>query len=181
MSDLFDKVTEDQDPFKRIASKIPGFGGYIERQNRRAADKMLRELIADHYRAVWKRVGELQQDLVGQGEIQYLDDMEKAATKIQTFIDKVENAAYGYSSFFEAEKINEEELKQLYDFDVSLLDIETDFIRALDNIQSSFGTDGLPASIRNLISLSRDLVSAFEKRGEVLMGYGKPSSEEVGE
>ena len=86
MSDLFDQVTEDQDPFKRIASKIPGFGGYIERQNRRAADKMLRELIAEHFRAVWKRVGELQQDLVGQGEILYLDDMEKAATKIQTFI-----------------------------------------------------------------------------------------------
>ena len=93
----------------------------------------------------------------------------------------MENAAYGYSSFFEAEKINEEELKQLYDFDVSLLEMEADFVRALDNIESSFGTDGLPASIRNLISLSRDLVSAFEKRDEVLMGYGKSSSEEVGE
>ncbi len=36
MSDLFDQVTGDQDIFKKLASKIPGFDGYIERQNRRA-------------------------------------------------------------------------------------------------------------------------------------------------
>jgi hypothetical protein len=43
MSDLFEKVTGAQDIFKKLASKIPGFGGYVERQNRRAADKILRE------------------------------------------------------------------------------------------------------------------------------------------
>ena len=42
MSDLFEKVTNAQDIFKKLASKIPGFSGYIERQNRRAADKLLR-------------------------------------------------------------------------------------------------------------------------------------------
>ena len=168
MSDLFDKVTGDQDFFKKIASKIPGFGGYIERQNRRAADKLLRELIADRFRAVWKRVGELQQDLVSQGEITFLDDMDKAAMKLQTFIDKVENAAYGYSSFFDAVKVNEDELAKLYEFDASLLDMEEEISRAVDNVESSFGTEGLAAAIRHLVGLTRDVVSAFEKRGEVL-------------
>ena len=56
MSDLFDKVTGDQDVFKKLASKIPGFNGYIERQNRRAADKILREAVADRYEELWKRV-----------------------------------------------------------------------------------------------------------------------------
>ncbi|MBT3240698.1 MAG: hypothetical protein HON98_06770 [Chloroflexi bacterium] len=181
MSDLFDDVTEDQDPFKRLLSKIPGFGGYIERQNRRAADKILRELIGERFRAIWKRVGEVQQDLVSQGEILQLDDIEKAATKIQTFIDKVENAAYGYSSFFEAEKINEEELKSIYEFDVSLLALEDDFLRAVENIESSFGSDGLPASISHLVTLSRDLVETFGKRDNMLIEYGKSSSEEAGE
>ena len=35
MSDLFDKVTSDQDPFTKILGKIPGFKGYIERTSRR--------------------------------------------------------------------------------------------------------------------------------------------------
>ena len=168
MSDLFDQVTSDQDPFKKIASKIPGFSGYIERQNRRAADKMLRESIADQFTELWKRVGNVQQDLISQGEIASLDDMEKAATKLQTFIDKVTNAAYGYAGFFDAKKIKQDELARLYDFDVALLDSVDAIAHAIDNIEASIGSDGFDASIRNLITLTRELVSTFDSRGEVI-------------
>lgn len=181
MSDLFDQVTEDQDPFKKLGSKIPGFKGYIERQNRRAADKMLRELIASRYRDIWTRVGELQQEAIDQGEITLLDDFEKAATKLQTFIDKVGNAAYGYSSFFEANKINEDELKAIYEFDLALLDMEDEFSHAVDNVETSFATDGLKAAVGHLVSLSRELVSTFGKRDEVLLAFGKETTEDAGE
>lgn len=168
MSDLFDQVTSDQDPFTKIASKIPGFSGYIERQSRRSADKMLRESIAAQFRELWKRVGNVQQDLIGQGEITSLDEMEKAATKLQTFIDKVQNAAYGYAGFFDAKKIKEDELTRLYDFDVSLLDFVDSVGHAIDNIEASIGSDGFDASIRNLVTLTRDLVSTFDNRGEAI-------------
>jgi hypothetical protein len=46
MSELFDKVSGQMDVFKKLASHIPGFSGYVERQNRRAADKLLRESVA---------------------------------------------------------------------------------------------------------------------------------------
>ncbi|MDH5508474.1 MAG: hypothetical protein OEZ02_14725 [Anaerolineae bacterium] len=169
MSDLFDQVTSDQDPFKRIASKIPGFDGYIERQNRRAADKLLREAIADQYTELWKRVGNLQQDFASEGEISYLDDLEKSATKLQTFIDKVQNAAHGYSSFFEAKKVNEEELARLYEFDAALLDLVDGISSAIDNVAASMGSDGLPAAIRHLLGLSRDLVSTFDSRDAAIL------------
>lgn len=168
MSDLFDQVTSDQDPFKRIASKIPGFGGYIERQNRRAADKLMREQIAARYSEVRQKVGNLQQDLASEGEISYLDDLEKAAMKLQTFIDKVENASYGYSGFFDAVKINEEELGRLYEYDAALLEGADEIERAVDNVEASFGSDGLAAAIRHLVGLTRDLVTAFGRRDEVI-------------
>ena len=69
MSDLFDAVTGDQDIFKKLASKIPGFDGYIERQNRRAADKLFRETIADHFEEIYQRISALQTDFVSQGEV----------------------------------------------------------------------------------------------------------------
>jgi len=169
MSDLFDGVTEDQDPIKRLVSKIPGFGGYIERQNRRAADKLLRELIASKFSVVWKRVGTLQADLASAGELMYLDDLEKAAIKIQTFTDKIENASYGYSSFFDAVKINEEELKKIYQFDESLLAMEDEVSNAIGNVETSIGTDGLPAAIRHLVSLSNALVETYEGRDQLLI------------
>ena len=42
MSDLFEKITVQQDIIKKLGSIIPGFKGYIERQNRRAAVKLIR-------------------------------------------------------------------------------------------------------------------------------------------
>jgi hypothetical protein len=168
MSDLFDQVTADQDPFKKIASKIPGFKGYIERQNRRAADKVLRETIADHFEALWQRVSALQTDLVSQGEILYLDDLEKAALKLRTFIDKVRRASYGYSGFFDSVKINEEELARVYAYDTAMLDLEDEVSRAIDNVEASMGGDGLPAAIRNLTGEAQECLDTFNLRNEVM-------------
>jgi hypothetical protein len=168
MGDLFDKVTSDQDPITRLVSKIPGFSGYIERSSRRAADKLLREQIASQFQTLHGRVGELQEDFASAGELTYLDDLEKAAMKLQTFIDKISNAAYGYSGFFDAVKINEEELARLYEYDLALFDMGEEIERAIQNITQSIDTEGLPAAVRHLVTLTRDLVVAFERRDEVV-------------
>jgi hypothetical protein len=168
MSDLYEQVTGDQDPFRKLAGKIPGFSGYIERENRRDADKLLRESIADQFELVWKKVGFLQKDLAGQQELEHIDDLESAATKIRTFIDKVRTASYGNSGFFHAIKINEEELTKLYEYDLALVDKADELSRAADNVEASVGTDGMDAAVRNLVTLARDLVTAFDRRGEVI-------------
>lgn len=168
MSDLFEKVTGDQDIFKKLASKIPGFKGYIERSNRRAADKLLREQVADRFEELWQRVSAMQVDFISQGEILYVDDLEKAAIKLRTFIDKVRRASYGYSGFFDAAKVNEEELARVYEYDNAMLDLVDEISRAIDNIEASMGTDGLPASIRNLVTKAQDCITVFNRRDEVM-------------
>jgi hypothetical protein len=170
MGDLFDKVTSDQDPITKLVGKIPGFKGYIERTSRRAADKLLREQIASQFQTYHARVGELQEDFASAGELTYLDDLEKAAMKLQTFIDKISNAAYGYSGFFDAVKINEEELAKIYQYDLALFDMGEEIERAIENITQSIDTEGLPAAVRHLVTLCRDLVIAYERRDEVITG-----------
>ena len=169
MTDLFQKVTDSQDAFKKLASKIPGFDGYIERQNRRAADKLMRETIADRFQALWTRTSELQTDLVNEGMIAYIDDMERAAIQLRTFIDKIRRASYGYSGVFDAAKINEDELAQLYSFDQGFLLAAEEIGRALDNVEASLQDEaGLPAAIRNVTAIARQTVEAFERRSELL-------------
>ncbi len=168
MSDLFEKVTGDQDIFKKLASKIPGFQGYIERSNRRAADKLLRENVAARFEELWQRVSALQVDFISQGEILYVDDLEKAAIKLRTFIDKVRRASYGYAGFFDAVKVNEEELARVYEYDNAMFELVGEVGRAIDNIEASMGTDGLPASIRNLVTKTQDCITVFNRRDEVM-------------
>jgi len=172
MSDIkdqvYDNVTGSMDIFKRIGSKIPGFKGYVERQNRRDSDKLIRDSIYRRFREHESRISDLQVELINKGEIQYTADLEKAALRLRTFADRVRTAPRGYSSLFEAVKINEAELAKLYEYDSTLLDKSEEIGRAIDNVQASIGTDGLPAAIRNLQTLSKDCVNAYERRQEVV-------------
>ncbi len=171
MSDqIYDKVDSDLDPFKRIASKIPGFGVYIQRQKRRDSDKLLRETIADRFDQQYQRISSLQRDLLSEGEIGYVDDLEASAIKLRTFSDRMRRATRGYSGLFDAVKINEEELALLYQYDAQMLDLVDEVSRAIDNVEASIGSDGLPASIRHLKSVSQQTIDVYDRREEVILG-----------
>jgi hypothetical protein len=174
MNEFFEKVTSQQDPFKRLGSLIPGFKGYIERQNRREADKVLRDTVARRFDEQWKRASQLQVDMVSQGMIAYVDDMERAALQLRTFIDKISTAPRGYSGLFDAVKINEKELEAIYQYDAAFFDLAEQVGRALDNVEASLGDEAaLPAAIRNLTSLARTAVETYNRRSEVVVGDGK--------
>lgn len=169
MSDFLGKVQSESDLLSKLAGKIPGFSGYVDRENRRAADKLLREHVATQFDQIWTRLTNVQKDLASSVEMEHLDALEGAATKIRTFIDKVTTASYGYAGFFDAVKVNKEELLKLYEFDLALLGKADEMSRAVDNVETSKGTDGMPAAVSNVVTLSRELVATLEKRGEVLM------------
>jgi hypothetical protein len=170
MSDLFNRITDDQDIIRKLFSKIPGFSGYVERENRRAADKILREAVADRFEELWQRISSIQTDLISSGGLEFIDDIERAAIKMRQFIDRIRHASYGYSPFFNATKVNEEELSKVYEFDLALFENGEVVGRAIDNIESSIGTDGLPAAIRHLTTLAQQTIDVYNQRSEVLMG-----------
>ncbi|MBI2332185.1 MAG: hypothetical protein HYU84_08515 [Chloroflexi bacterium] len=171
MSDFFEKVSSQVDPFKKLGSFIPGFSGYVERQNRRDADKLLRETVARRFEEQWSRASNLQAEMVSNGKIAFVDDMEKASLALRTFIDKINTAARGYSGLFDAVKINEKELEAIYQFDAAFFDLSEQIKSGLDNVEASLGDDAaLPAAIRNITTLSRLAVETFERRSEVVTG-----------
>ena len=75
-----------------------------------------------------------------------------------------------YSGLFDAVKINEEELGLLYQYDSQMLDLVDEISRAIDNVEVSIGSDGLPASIRHLRSVSQDCIDVYDRREEVILG-----------
>jgi len=170
MSDqIFDKVQSQMDFFKKILNKVPGFKGYIDRQARRDSDKLLRETIADSFEAQWQRISTLQRDVISSGDIGFVDDLEGAAIKLRAFIDRVRRARRGYSGLFDAVKINEAELEQIYQYDAQMLDLGDEVGHALDNVEASIGSDGLPAAIRNLRGVAQRCVETFDAREHVIL------------
>lgn len=177
MDDILQRVTGEHDFFKKILEKIPGFKGYVEREDRRSADKLLRESIADQFEALWGRISALQREAISNGELDKIDDLESASLKLRQFIDRVRTASYGYAGFFDTVKVNTEELDQIYQYDVQLLDLGTEISSAIDNIDASFGTDGLPAAVRHLVTLSQSCVDAFDQRKNVIVNMSGNTAE----
>ncbi len=168
MSDLYDRVVSQQDALKKLIAKLPGFKGYFAMVDRRQADKVLREVIADRFQAQWARLSAIQRDMVKAGKIELVDDIEEASIKLRTFVDRVKTASYGYTGFFDAVKINEAELTQLYNYDLTLMELGDAVTSAIDNLEASMDTDGFPAALRNTVQKAQDSIDAFNKRSELM-------------
>ena len=174
MSDLFETVKGDQDIVKKLLSYVPGFKGYIERSNRRSADKLLRDQVALKYTELAGRASRLQKDLADAAQIDFLDDIDSVSLKLRTFSDRIKNASYGYSGFFDAVKINEAELTQIYTFDAAFFDLAGQISSGLDNVEAAIGGDGLKAAIHSVNDLARQVGETYDRRYQVITGSAAP-------
>jgi hypothetical protein len=170
MSDLFETVKGGQDIFNKLLSYVPGFNGYVERSNRRAADKLLRDQVALKYSELVARTSNLQRDLAEAGQLDLLDDVDGIGLKLRTFGDRIKNASYGYSGFFDVVKINEKELAQIYAFDAAFFDLANQISSGLDNIEAGIGGDGLKSAIRAVTDLARQVGETYDRRYQIITG-----------
>jgi hypothetical protein len=171
MDDFLSRVMAEQDVFKKLAANVPGFSGYVERQNRQAADKLLREAVARRFEDLWKRLSSLQVELVQGGQIELLDEIERAAPQLRTFTDRIKTAAYGYSGVFDAVKIDASDLDRLYRFDLAFFELANEIEQTIQNLSSALLEPATTSQqIRRLIELSAQANQIFDHRQEVLSG-----------
>ena len=170
MTDPMDKVTEEKDLLGKLQNKVADFLGYYDRERRRDADKLLRDTVADRYEVQWDRISAIQARMVSAKMLEYVDDVEAAAIKLRTFVDKVRGAPRGYAGFFDAVRINQDELDSLYEYDLELLDYADRVAEAVDGLEAALDNpDEIPAAIENLVSVSTRAARAYDRRTEVVL------------
>ena len=168
MSDLFDVVKGGQDFIQKILSYVPGFKGYIERTQRRAADKLLRDQVALKYKELATRVSNMKKDFVDAGQFDLLEEVDLIHLKLMTFSDRIKNASYGYSGLLDTVKINEKELEKLYEFDLAFFEIADQISSGLENVAAGIGGDGLKAALRSVNGLALLANETYDKRYQIL-------------
>jgi hypothetical protein len=173
MSDLYETVKGGQDVFQKLLSYIPGFKGYVERSQRRSADKILRDQVTLKFSELVARTSQLQIEIAEAGQLDFLDDVDRIGLKLRTFCDRIKNASYGYSGFFDAVKINEKELAQIYTFDAAFFDLASQISNGLDNVEAGITGDGLHSAIRAVDSLARQVGETYDRRYQVITGSGE--------
>lgn len=171
MVDTLGKVQDSRSGLEKVLEKIPGWGGYQERQNRRKADQLLRQTLAEKLAVQRRNLDAAQKDLINHGKIDLVDDVGSAVTQLQTFIDRVRTATYGYSGMFDAVRINEDELEQMYNFDAALFEYEGRLEAATGRLREAISIgEGLAETIRIIQDICGEANDTFDQREHMLMG-----------
>ena len=173
LPDMYGKIEEESSVLGDLASKIPGFSGYIERSRRREADQIIRETIAARLESSRLDLStvhqELSRDIVK--AIDHAEPLGRADTRLMGLIGKVRDAPQGYAGFFDAVKIKEDDLEKIYAFDESMMAYSDQVAVDIESLQVAVDDEGdIDDAIRALDSTLREANQAFESRSEILSG-----------
>lgn len=171
--DLYAKIEGEQTFLGKIASKIPGFSGYIERSRRREADQLLRDTISARLEDVRLKLSSVHQDLSRDIilAIDHAEPLGRCDSRLMGLIGKIKDAPQGYSGFFDAVKVKEDDLARIYEFDASLMANAEVISANVDVLQSAVMSSGdIGAAIRILDTSIQDATTKFNSRNEVIFG-----------
>lgn len=167
MSDLRDWID-------KISAKIPGYSGYIDRENRRDADKRHRESLANDIRAIKAPLNDVMKDLTNGGRLFEVTPVDTAIKKLDKIENRVRFATYGYAGFFDAVKIEQAQLDAIYRFDLSLVEQVEKMEADLAELRAQAGTaEGLKTSAAKLIASIDAFDRSFDDRYKAINNFNE--------
>jgi phage tail tape-measure protein len=118
--DFHDRIKADEGALEKLMRGLPGFAGFMDQENRRDADKLLREHLCAELDGTVEALERVASGWSRAGQLDLLDDLERVAGRLRRAGDKLRFADYGYTGFFDAVKIDEDDLQRFYEYDLSL-------------------------------------------------------------
>ena len=106
--------------FDKIGSLIPGYKGYAVRDELRNNDKKLREHLAKIIQEAESLIVIHQKKLIDLQEMQSCKEWEISRKSLNTLFSKIKNSTYGESSFFSENQLKDEELENIYGYDLEI-------------------------------------------------------------
>jgi len=172
-NDVYSDVKGQMRLSERIAAFIPGFHGYKEKELRRESDRLIRNHLYLKLSTAKTDLREVSQKLADRRYFDVLPDVYRLLAKMDRVVEKVNHASYGYSGFFDAVKIKEENLDRMIDFDNQLLEGIDALATEIDAFKADLAggvTTNLNTRVQNVTDKLEGLEDTFDKRGEVILG-----------
>lgn len=145
------KAKDQRTILERLIASVPGFGGYYERDSRRAADAIQRRFTADRLDEIRTRI---RRHIADVKDPKFLQAWGKVEQTLIRLAQKIRFAEYGYSGFFDSVKIRETELDTLYEVDGQIL----------DRVMSLSESISPSSEAGSLLDLLYDLEETFDRR-----------------
>ena len=172
MTDLnskLDQVKSKENFLEKIARIIPGYDGYVNKDNSRELDTILRNALAVKLDSNHMKLKNTILNMSGRGKLFESGGIDKLDKRLQQAVNKFRSAARGYSGAFDVVKVKEDKLNQLYQFDANLLGNVENITNACTELENNSKSDvDLKPAIEKVSSLLDELVKQFDDREAIL-------------
>lgn len=163
------KIKDSESFLERIKRFIPGYNGYVDKDNARELDTILRNAIVAKLERNKQKIINTVSNMSRNKKLFEYTNMDKIEKKNETVIAKFKTVARGYSGAFDIIKIKDDKLSKLYEFDESLL-INVDRLELMFNklvLLSSTNND-IKVVIADISDSLEALINKFDERNNIL-------------
>ena len=175
VDDLYTKIVSERGSIEELVGRLPGFKGYMEMSARREADRMMRDHVATQYQSLIDRMSGIEAQIVRDvaGGLQFMDTSKSVKTRLETLRRRIATDTPGYSGFFAANKIDAEDLQNVYAFDQAMLKYTETIGDGLDGLSgAAVEGAGISEALTTLGAAVDEANRAYDLRDEVLNGLG---------
>lgn len=152
-----------------LLDRIPGYRGYRSKEDRRDADRRVREHLVTAYGAQADRVERVARDLAAQRRLGEIGPVDEFARTLRHFIDRIRTATYGYGGLMGDRDVDAAALDQLRQFDEGLLSGVDELAVPIRELEAALtAKDDLAAPADAGTAVVRTLLARFDLRGEVV-------------
>jgi hypothetical protein len=172
MADLnstLQQVKSNESFLERIKRWIPGYDGYVNRDNSRELDTLLRDKLAIELDSNHIKLKNTILNLSQRGKLFESDGIDKLDKRLQTAVNKFRSASRGYSGAFDVVKIKDDKLNMLYQFDANLLDDVQQISASCSNMENNSKANvDIKADVDQAGVMLDTLVRLFDERESIL-------------
>ncbi len=169
----FQRVQSQTGLLEKIELFVPGFHGYKEKEMRREADRMLRDRLYRSLTQAESTFKDVYRELVEANVSETMSDADHLVAKMDRISEQINHAEEGYTGFFDAVKVREDDLDRMTAFDASLVDSIQGITKAVNNLSSEVSAskyDQARQHIREITGMVNDLENNFNQRKNVIVG-----------
>lgn len=169
---IMKKVDDERTLTQKIMKLIPGWRGYRIKEERRNADRILRDQIVSRLRRSADKIEDIRAAVVEEEIEDAYKTVGSLMSRTEKLISQIEHADYGYRPFFDAIKIKEDDLENMLRYDTWFIEQVQAFDQNCDDVLVFVEDDPDKASghIKDLRKMISEMNRKWKDREQVIMG-----------
>ncbi len=150
---------------------IPGFRGYRQGEDDRAADSLLRLQVADRVHQALMSIQSYRTQLTQANQFQGLTDLGPVIADLQQLEGEIRHAEQGYTGISPAVRISTDQLDRLYEYDYGFVTAASTLGSTVQGLSNPVSDPASVAmAIQTLRAQVRQLDAAFKARVRAVEG-----------